>query len=86
MRTHLRLHVTYVHHPDYGDGSRERNVVAGDVAVAQLAKEGDGRPLRESVHLVEEHNERLARLLRKQGQEKLDPKIWRLWKELRDGG
>ena len=84
VRAHLRLHVADVHHADDGDGRRERDVVARDVAVAQFAKERNRRPLRKAVNLVEEHDKRFPRLLREHGKKQLHPKIRRLGEKFRD--
>ncbi len=47
-------------------------VVARDVAVAQFAEEGDGRSLRQPVHLVKEDDKRLGGLFCEHREEELD--------------
>ena len=61
IRANLRLVVAHVQHPDERDGGWERNGVAVDVPVAQLPEERDEHVAEQTVRLVEEHDERLAR-------------------------
>ena len=83
--TNPRLVVADVAHSHKRDRRWERRSVPRNVTVSQLAQERHERVVRKAVHLVEEHGERLLRLLGQEGEKRLDVQPRRRRKKRGDG-